>query len=882
METGACANRSASPKSLSPPLVTVVRRGICVFALLLFTSVLYAQQNAIQIENAKQGDPNWDNINLADAQPPVYTDAIEGYASLTSVNRGGQITFYVNVSTPGHHFTIKIYRMGWYGGLGARLVHTSVSLIGVQQPVCPTDPTTGLIECNWTPSDSLTLNNTSDPVSNWVSGVYIALLTDTTSTLQRYMVFVVRDDARTSDYFFQSAVTTYQAYNNWGGKSLYAFDSAGGNPATKVSFNRPYKESYGYDGSGDFITGWEYDAVRFLEREGYDVTYGTDLDAHENASLLLSHNAILIVGHSEYWSREMRNNIIAARDQGVSLGIFAGNVCYWQVRFEPSVVNPAPDRTMVGYKDSATVSGPPAQGQGQGPDPYYTACIGPPADPTSCSLVTERWRDAEVNMPENAFLGVMYEADPVDGDIVVTDASHWVFNSTGLQNNDTLPGLLGYEVDGLFNNGFTPTGIVTLAASPYTTTGSPPVSGTSHMTVYTAASGATVFASGSIQFAWGLDDYSLVLANENGRVSPAAQQLTRNLLTRFSTIAKASPSSLTFGNQWVGTPSASRTLSLLNTGTSPLTISTAVSTAGDFSVQNNTCPISPSTLAAGLSCDFDVIFLPTAAGPRKSSIVITDDATGSPQMVIVTGVGTAASLSPASLTFGGQTVGLPSTPQAITLSNVGTSPMNIWQAAFLGTNASDFSKTTTCGSTLGAGASCTFSVTFTPGAAGTRTASLMVSDDGGGSPQAVPMTGTGVAAALSPPPQTTTVTATSAAFASTSGGARAVGASSGLSPSALSFGKQKMGTSSSPQNATFTNTRKTTTRIRKINVSGSGQGDFVLTNTCGAKVVAGKSCTLQITFTPHVLGARKAVITIQDDVLGSPPQLLVEGVGVQP
>lgn len=109
-----------------------------------------------------------------------------------------------------------------------------------------------------------------------------------------------------------------------------------------------------------------------------------------------------------------------------------------------------------------------------------------------------------------------------------------------------------------------------------------------------------------------------------------------------------------------------------------------------------------------------------------------------------------------------------------------------------------------------------------------------------------------------------------------------MGASNGLSPSALSFGKQKVGTSSSPQSARFTNTRKTTTRIRKINVSGSGQGDFVLTNTCGAKVVAGKSCTLQITFTPHVLGARKAVITIQDDVLGSPPQLLVEGVGVQP
>ncbi len=95
---------------------------------------------------------------------------------------------------------------------------------------------------------------------------------------------------------------------------------------------------------------YEYPAVRFLEREGYDVTYATDVNVHENSSLLLSHKADLIFGHGEYWSWEIRTNVVAARDKGVSLGIFAANTCYWQVRYEPSVAGGVADRTLVGYE----------------------------------------------------------------------------------------------------------------------------------------------------------------------------------------------------------------------------------------------------------------------------------------------------------------------------------------------------------------------------------------------------------------------------------------------------------------------------------------------------------------------------------------------------
>ena len=116
-------------------------------------------------------------------------------------------------------------------------------------------------------------------------------------------------------------MNTYQAYNNWGGRSLYAYNSDF--QARKVSFNRPYADS---QGAGQYLGSYEYPAVRFLEREGYDVTYASDVDVHENANLLQFKKADLVVGHGEYWSWQMRTNIVAARDSGVSLGIIASKL----------------------------------------------------------------------------------------------------------------------------------------------------------------------------------------------------------------------------------------------------------------------------------------------------------------------------------------------------------------------------------------------------------------------------------------------------------------------------------------------------------------------------------------------------------------------------
>lgn len=452
--------------------------------------------NPIVTENAKPGTTDWE---LAD---PAFNREIEGYANKTSVARGSSISFYV--STTARTYTLEIFRLGWYNGAGARQITSAVSKTGLRQATPTPDATTGLIECRWTSQVTYSVPRTSDP-TNWCSGFYVAKLT-ARGGKQSYIPFVVRDDDRTAKYLFQASVTTWQAYNAWGGKSLYAFNSTNGQRAYKVSFNRPYDSGYG---TGDLVndwSGWELNTLRFLEREGYDVTYCTNLDTHENATLLNRAKAFLSVGHDEYWSRAIRDNVEAARNRGKHLGFFTANAAYWQVRFENGY-NGAANRTLVCYKDAAA-------------DPFSK-------DASKRNLTTVTWRDPLVGRPEETLLGVQYEHYPVNGDIVISNASHWVFANTGLKNGDKLVGLLGYEADRVFGIG--PANTVILAHSPVVSEAG---AGFSDMAIYQHSSGANVFATGSIQWAWGLDDYYAYWSHTY-LVSAAAQQITRNVLARF-------------------------------------------------------------------------------------------------------------------------------------------------------------------------------------------------------------------------------------------------------------------------------------------------------------------------------------------------------------
>ncbi|HEV2349798.1 MAG TPA: choice-of-anchor D domain-containing protein [Terriglobia bacterium] len=316
-----------------------------------------------------------------------------------------------------------------------------------------------------------------------------------------------------------------------------------------------------------------------------------------------------------------------------------------------------------------------------------------------------------------------------------------------------------------------------------------------------------------------------------------------------------SPAFLDFPPQAVGTTSQSQTVGLFNNGKVPLTISAIMAGTADFTVQNDSCPISSSTLAVGLSCSVVVSFVPTATGPRKSSLVITDDATYRPHTVTLTGVGMAASLTPPSLTFPSQSVGVAGAPQVIKLANLGSATLNIWEVAFLGTNASDFSRTSTCGSTLAAGNSCTISVTFTPAATGARTASLVVSDDGGGSPQSVLLAGSGVVA----------------------------GPVVSLSSTSLSFPNQVVSTTSPTQTVVLGNQGSGPLTISSIAVAGADSGDFAIpSDTCPlspSTLAAGNSCAISVTFTPLTTGPLKSSVSITDNAAGSPQIVILTGVG---
>jgi hypothetical protein len=310
---------------------------------------------------------------------------------------------------------------------------------------------------------------------------------------------------------------------------------------------------------------------------------------------------------------------------------------------------------------------------------------------------------------------------------------------------------------------------------------------------------------------------------------------------------------MTFGNYPVGVASAAQVVTLSNAGNASLTIAAIAVTgpnASDFT-QTNTCA---SAVAAGASCTISVTFTPTASGPRNAAVTIGDNAASGSQTVTLAGTGTApgVSLSPATLSFGSQAVTTASTPQSINLTNTGNASLSICSLALTGANASDFAQTNTCGSALAAGASCTITITFAPTTSGTRTASVTIADNAGGSPQTVTLSGTGSAPAVS------------------------------LSPPTLSFGSQPVTTSSTPQSINLTNIGNASLSINSLALTGPNAGDFAQTNTCGSAVAAGASCTITITFAPTTSGTRTAFVTIADNAGGSPQTVTLSGSGTTP
>lgn len=808
-------------------------------ALLLASSsaASAATQNPIQAENSLPGTPGWDQFASIAQQ-----DAISGFASSSSVNHGGSIDLYV--TTTAASFTIDIFRVGWYQGIGARLIQSLGTFPGVHQPIPAPDPVTGIVSCsNW--SKTTTLN----VPSSWVTGVYLAKLTASNGN-SSFIIFVVRNDGGTEPVLFQTSVTTYQAYNAWGGVSLYTNNTNGSvykyPHATKVSFDRPYDPLDG-NGTGPFFA-YEYPFIRWAESQGYSMSYITDVDTAANYPIA-NHRVYLSVGHDEYWSRSMRDNVTNAISKGVNAAFFSANTAYWQIRFEPNAAGVS-NRVEVGYKDFATSNAAP------GPDPMWNF---------NNSVVTTRWRDDPVNQPENALLGVMYQ-DQVQRDYayVVQNASNWIYAGTGFTDGTSIPGIVGYEYDKVWNNGSSPPGETVLSSSPVVGCCEGSGNSTSNSTLYTAPSGAQVFASGTIQWSWGLDNYS----SDGQFVNAGIQKTTENILNAFSagssTPAPAvtlSPTSVSFAKGTVGTTSGAQSVTLTNSGNASLAISgvaIAGTNAGDFS-QTNTCPSGSSTLAAGASCAIAVTFTPAASGARTASLSVSDNAAASPQSVSLSGTGVApapaVALSPTSLTFGSQALGSTSAAQSVTVTNSGNAALSVSSVAVAGVNANDFAQTNTCPispSTLAAGASCVVSVTFAPTGGGSRSATLAISDDAGGSPQGVALSGTGDAPAAS------------------------------VSPGSVAFGSQTTGTVSSARSVTLSNSGTAALVISSIGVTGANAGDFGQANTCPASLAVGASCSISVTFAPSATGSRSAAVTVVDNDRGSPQSVALSGTGVAP
>ena len=450
---------------------------------------------SVACENTKAGTPRaqWDDHYGAGAE------SIQGFSTAISVNVGERVDF--KVDTDATDYDIEIYRTGYYGGDGARKladVTPSVSL-PQNQPNCITEAATELYDCgNWAVSASWNVPSTA------VSGVYIARLHRADTDESSHITFIVRDDARASDVVFQTADTTWQAYNDYGGSNFY-WGGANGR-AFKLSYNRPVL-TRGGTGGRDFYFANEYPMVRFLEKNGYDVTYVSGVDVHRDAGLLLDHKTYLSVGHDEYWSGPQRQHVEAARDAGVNLQFLSGNEMYWRTRFEPSADSSrTPLRTLVSYKET-----------------WGNSKIDPSPEWTGT------WRDPRFaaqadggGLPENGLIGTQYMVN--DDDLAVTVSAEEgklrLWRNTSLASlpagtsRALAPHTIGYESNEDVDNGHRPAGLVRLS----TTTGPTPQylqdfgntvapgTTTHHLTMYRAASGALVFSAGSVQWTWGLDE----------------------------------------------------------------------------------------------------------------------------------------------------------------------------------------------------------------------------------------------------------------------------------------------------------------------------------------------------------------------------------------
>ena len=505
----------------------VAAAGLGLSALGRGPNAARAASDLIRQENAKPGTRDWmlTKTNITHVEPDSLwrSPAIEGYCSETSVRAGD--TLRVMVSTnPVSEFDLEIFRTGYYGGDGGRSMKRFRSLQGKTQP----DPSIGadrLRECKWEPSVEFEIPD------DWLSGVYIGKLTAKKEGLQSYVIFIVRDD-RACDLLFQCSDMTWAAYNSWPNNefSLYHNDKNGYTGYKKrkkwstdpsdtgwVSFDRPYAQ-YCQDhlidrpssvGSSEFLL-WEFPLSYWIEQHGYDVSYISNVDTHTDGPGLQRAKGFISVGHDEYWTREMYDNVSAARDAGVNLAFLSGNSVWGVVPLLPS-----------------------AEGQSCRVIRRESHFLG-----EKLAQMFYKRRGFEFNNqpgPDGALLMGGRTGGVGGGDWVCTKPDHWLCEGTGMKEGDAIKGLVGWEW-----HGYPLLDLPGMEVLAHGETKAGRAPGTPHeATIYDGPKGNVVFNAGTIWWAQGL-------SSPPGHVLPAhkaaqpqgvdarVQRMTENLFKRFT------------------------------------------------------------------------------------------------------------------------------------------------------------------------------------------------------------------------------------------------------------------------------------------------------------------------------------------------------------
>jgi hypothetical protein len=471
---------------------------------------------SIAAENRAPGTRAWRLPGPANLIGGAARGPVAGYVARQAIAPGEVQRVYVDA--PGaRSVQLQVFRMGWYGGAGGRLVLASKPLPAVRQPPCAHRSATGLTECRWRPTLSFPI-----PAA-LASGVYVVKLRADDGA-ERDCLFVVRAP-RPSPLLVEIPTATYEAYNAWGGDSLYPGGSrvvgvTGTTQGVEVSYDRPYDSQ---TGAGQFFVR-EVALVRFLERYGYPVSYTTIASLDGEPGQVAGARALLDAGHSEYWSERNAQTFAHARDSGTSLLFLSSDTLAWRVRFAAaspaSSEAAAPDHVIVAYKEHA--SGDPNRAEPTGLFPLgganlvgsaYDGCITPRVPvPGPPAYHYYEWAPAPSLQPA------------------------WLFAGSGVSAATRIPGIVGYELDQrapATPPGTQLVGTGTVGASCQPEAEPAPTRGAqAETTLYTARSGALVFASGTLGWLYGLSPVPQAGPDTPLAPDPRVVAMTRNLLAR--------------------------------------------------------------------------------------------------------------------------------------------------------------------------------------------------------------------------------------------------------------------------------------------------------------------------------------------------------------